>query len=84
MFMKSLESGTLPQNWKSAQVTPIFKEGNWHSRNNYRPISLTSPVVRLFESIIKDERFMTIWILIIFYVQVNMALYMVDHVSLKY
>ena len=55
LFKKSLESGILPQDWKSAQVTPIFKKGNRHSLNNYRPIILTSPVVRLFESIVKDD-----------------------------
>jgi len=55
MFIKSLELGTLPHDWKSAQVTLIFKKGNRHAPNNYQPIGLTSPVVRLFESIIKDE-----------------------------
>ena len=45
----------MPQDWKSAQVTPTFKKGNRHSPNNYQPISLTSPVVRLFELIVKDE-----------------------------
>ena len=54
LFTKSLDSGLLPQDWKSAHVTPIFKKGNRHLPNNYRPISLTSSVVRLLESIIKD------------------------------
>ena len=54
LFTKSLESGILPQDWKSAQVTPIFKKGDRHSPNNYRPISLTSPIIRLMESIIYE------------------------------
>ena len=36
-------------------ITPIFKKGNRHLPNNYRPISLTASIVRLMESIIKDE-----------------------------
>ena len=55
LFTQSLETGLLPQDWKSAHVTPIFKKGNRHLPNNYRPISLTSSIVRLMESIIKDE-----------------------------
>ena len=52
LFTKSLESGILPQDWKSVQVTPIFKKGDCHLPNNYHP---TSPIIRLMESIIKDE-----------------------------
>ena len=57
LFTKSLESGILPQDWKwaRAQVTPKFKKGDRHLPNNYHPISLTSPIIRLMESIIKDE-----------------------------
>ena len=55
LFEKSLETGILPDDWKSTQVTPIFKKGSHHLPDNYRPISLTSSIVRLMESIIKDE-----------------------------
>ena len=55
LFTKSLESGILPQPWKSAQVTPTFKKTDRHLSNNYHPISSTSPIIRLMESIIKDE-----------------------------
>ena len=36
-------------------VVPIFKKGNKHEVSNYRPISLTSLVMKTFERIIKDE-----------------------------
>ena len=45
LFTKSLESGILPQDWKSVQVTPIFKKGDCHLPNNYCPINLTSPII---------------------------------------
>ena len=55
LFVKSLDSSTLPTAWKEACVTPIFKKGDRHVVSNYRPISLTSPVVKILESIIKDQ-----------------------------
>ena len=55
MFRKSLSSGYLPSIWKHAHVTPIHKKGNCSNADNYRPISLTSPIVRILESIIKDH-----------------------------
>jgi len=40
---------------EKANVTPIFKKGNKFQPSNYRPISLTSQVVKFIESIIKEQ-----------------------------
>ena len=53
IFNKSLESGILPSNWKSANIVPIHKKDSKLLVKNYRPISLTSIVVKILESIIK-------------------------------
>ena len=42
IFIKSFNSGSLPQDWKSAHVTPIHKKGARYLVSNYRPVSLTS------------------------------------------
>ena len=42
LIMKaSLESGVVPEDWKAANVSPIFKKGNKSKVENYRPVSLT-------------------------------------------
>ncbi len=46
LFNLSFQLGKIPTDWKSANVTPIFKKGNKHETCNYRPISLTSIVVK--------------------------------------
>ena len=55
IFNKSLNDGEIPQDWKKANVTAVFKKGAKHCPLNYRPISLTSIVCKLLESIIKDH-----------------------------
>ena len=55
LFNKSFNSSTLPDAWKEALITPIFKKGDCTNNNNYRPISLTSPIVKMMESIIRDK-----------------------------
>ena len=52
---QSLNSGTLPDLWKKAHVTPSLKKGSRLQQSNYRPISLTSQVVKLIESIIREQ-----------------------------
>lgn len=54
IFKKSLEGGVVPDDWKKANVVPIFKKGSKSKVDNYRPISLTSLCCKIMESIIRD------------------------------
>ena len=54
LFKRSLDEGTVPKDWKLATVVPIFKQGNKQEPGNYRPISLTSIIGKVLESIVKD------------------------------
>jgi hypothetical protein len=55
IFKKSIECGRVPCDWKKANVTAIFKKGDKTSPCNYRPVSLTSQVCKILESIVKDN-----------------------------
>ena len=54
IFNKSLESGKLPDDWKTAIVTAIHKKGSKNEAGNYRPVSLTCILCKILESIIRD------------------------------
>ena len=41
--------------WRSANVTPIHKKGDRTSPSNYRPVSLTSQVCKILESIVRKQ-----------------------------
>lgn len=49
LFNKSLQLGTLPTDWKLANITPVYKKGNKEYTENYRPISLLSQVSKVME-----------------------------------
>ncbi|KAF2345377.1 Reverse transcriptase domain [Trinorchestia longiramus] len=53
IFNRYLETGIVPDDWKRANVTPIFKKGNKQIPNNYRPISLTSVISKTIERLLK-------------------------------
>jgi hypothetical protein len=55
IFRRSLEYGEVPEEWKVANVTPIFKKGSKADPGNYRPVSLTSVCCKLLESILRDS-----------------------------
>ena len=54
LLNKTLSTGTIPQDWKKARVSPIFKKGARNKAENYRPISLTSIVCKIMEKFVKD------------------------------
>ena len=55
IFQCSLESDCLPLDWKSGNITAIYKKGRKCLPNNYRPISLTSIICKVFESIVRTH-----------------------------
>ena len=54
IFNESMTTGMVPKDWKQANVSAIYKKGPKHSPGNYRPVSLTSHVCKILESIVKD------------------------------
>ena len=55
IFNQSISQGVFPDDWKSARVAPLFKQGDRDDLNNYRPISVISIVAKVFERILFDQ-----------------------------
>lgn len=63
MFNLSLQTCTLPDDWKLARVTPVYKgKGCLQDCNNYRPIANIPHIAKIFERIIQRQlmQYMTI------------------------
>jgi len=54
IFQKSIDSGLVPEDWRTANVCPFYETGKRDSTANYRPISLTSQLSKLLETMIRD------------------------------
>ena len=55
VFNMSLKEGIVPFEWKEANIIPLFKKGSRNKSVNYRPVSLTSVICKLLETIIRDH-----------------------------
>ena len=55
VFNMSLQEGIVPFEWKEANIIPLFKKCSRNMSVNYRPVSLTSVICKLLESIIRDH-----------------------------
>lgn len=52
LYRNSLDSGIIPRQLKSARITPIHKGGSQADPSNYRPIALTSHIIKVLEKIL--------------------------------
>ena len=50
-----LNKGTTPKLLKTGHITPVYKKGNQGLPENYRPVALTSHVLKIFEKIVCNK-----------------------------
>lgn len=55
IFEKSMGEGKIPDDWRGANITPIYKKGRRTDTGNYRPVALTAVCSKLMESLVRDE-----------------------------
>ena len=52
IYRKSLQTSEVPEDWRKANVTPVYKKDQRYQAENYRPISLTSVCCKVMEHIV--------------------------------
>jgi len=55
LFNNIMKSGQVPVDWKEAIVVPVFKGRCRNVATNYRPVSLTGQLSKVFETIVIDQ-----------------------------
>ena len=55
LFAKCIANSTLPAEWQTHTIKPIFKSGDRSAVNNYRPISLLCIVSKVLERLVYDK-----------------------------
>ena len=55
LFKQSLDSGVIDPSFKKAAIVPVFKSGDRTVPSNYRPISPTSVIIKVFERVIRKQ-----------------------------
>ena len=55
LWQESLDGGVVPEDLKAGCIVPIHKGGDKCSPKNYRPITLTSHIVKIIEKLIVKE-----------------------------
>jgi len=53
IWEESFDCGTVPKYYKDTIITPLYKKGDRARAVNYRPVALTSHVIKVFERVIR-------------------------------
>ena len=54
-WQESFRKGSIPEELKTQYITPIFKKGDRTDPANYRPVSLTSHIMKTFERVVRKH-----------------------------
>ena len=55
LYKRCIENSNWPAIWKRGELTPIFKKGDKHNVENYRPITTLSIIDKVFESLLSKQ-----------------------------
>ena len=55
IFQASLDSGQLPEDWRNANVSPIYIKGDRMRAENYRLVSFTSVCYKVLEHVVHSH-----------------------------
>ena len=55
IWRRSLDTGEIPFVLKTANVVPIYKSGSRGDPANYRPVALTSHIIKVFERVLRKN-----------------------------
>jgi hypothetical protein len=55
IYNASFNSGVFPDEWKTVKLKPLYKKGDRHDMNNYRPISIISVFAKLLERVMYNR-----------------------------
>ena len=51
----SMSTGTVPKFYKTSHIDPLHKKGSRAIAANYRPVSLTSHVIKIYEQVVRKQ-----------------------------
>ena len=55
IWQHSISTGTVPEFYKTSHIAPLHKKGSRAIPSNYRPISLTSHIIKIYERVLRKQ-----------------------------